>query len=139
MNGLPDTLRRLNIRMNYDIAVDYFKNDKIRELSSTDSGLRFLKLRSLSRKDQMKYLVNKYSIDIGKTNSRAWLKIIFESSIKTSDIDQAISEIYEKERAARRENETQLVNELYKIQSFEWGGLHQNSLEKTIVDNYIKK
>ena len=25
------------------------------------------------------------------------------------------------------------------MQEFNWGGLHQNSLEKTIVDNYIKK
>ena len=48
-------------------------------------------------------------------------------------------ELYEKERAGRRENEQQLVNELYKIQSFDWGGLHQNSLESTIVNNYVKK
>jgi len=32
-----------------------------------------------------------------------------------------------------------LINELYKVQSFEWGGLYQSGLEKTIVDNYIKK
>jgi hypothetical protein len=25
------------------------------------------------------------------------------------------------------------------VQEFNWGGLHQNSLEKTIVDNYVKK
>src|SRR5205814_3169288 len=43
------------------------------------------------------------------------------------------------ERATRSQNEVQLVNELYKLQVFDWGGLHQNSLEKTIVDNYVKK
>ena len=48
-------------------------------------------------------------------------------------------ELYEKEREVRRENEDRLLNELYKIQSFDWGGLHQNSLEKTIVNNYVKK
>ncbi len=32
-----------------------------------------------------------------------------------------------------------LINELYKMKEFYWGGLHQNSLEKTIVDNYVKK
>ena len=25
------------------------------------------------------------------------------------------------------------------MQAFDWGGLHQNSLEKTIIDNYVKK
>ena len=31
------------------------------------------------------------------------------------------------------------MNQLYRLQVFDWGGLHQNSLEKTIVDNYVKK
>ena len=31
------------------------------------------------------------------------------------------------------------MSELYRLQAFDWGGLHQNSLEKTIVDNYVKK
>lgn len=126
-------------RMDFNTASDYFKKDKIRELSLIDDGMRFLKLRSLSRKDQMECLINKHSVDVGEANSRAWLKIIYESEISTDDIDEAISELYEQERALRRTNEDQLVNELYKIQSFEWGGIHQNSLEKTIVDNYIKK
>ena len=36
-------------------------------------------------------------------------------------------------------NECRINNQLYRVQEFNWGGLHQNSLEKTIVDNYIKK
>ena len=55
------------------------------------------------------------------------------------DIDATILELYEEERIIRRENEQQLINELYKIQSFDWGGLNQNSLEQTIVNNYVKK
>lgn len=125
--------------MNFHTAANHFKNDRIRELSTTDDGMRFLKLRSLSRKAHMEYLVNKYSIDVGETTSRAWLKILFDSDIQSHAIDAAISELYEQERSKRRANEDQLVNELYKIQSFEWGGLHQNSLEKTIVNNYVKK
>ena len=39
----------------------------------------------------------------------------------------------------RREREPELVSQLYRLQAFDWGGLHQNSLEKTIVDNYVKK
>ena len=63
----------------------------------------------------------------------------FESTISTEQIDQVIRHIFEDERAVRRENEPGLVNELYRMASFDWGGLHQNSLEKTIVDNYVKK
>ena len=39
----------------------------------------------------------------------------------------------------RRDSEQQLINELYKIQSFDWGGSHQNSLETTIVNRYVKQ
>ena len=44
-----------------------------------------------------------------------------------------------KKRASRCAREPELVSELYRVQTFDWGGLHQNSLEKTIVDNYVKK
>ena len=125
--------------LDFDSANQLFKKDSIRELSLTDNGMRFLKLRSLSRKEQMKYLIDKLNVDVGETKYRDWLKTIYESNIDTSSINEVILEIYKKEREIRRENEERLVNELYKIQSFGWGGLHQNSLEKTIVDNYVKK
>ena len=32
-----------------------------------------------------------------------------------------------------------MISELYKLKIFDWGGLYQNNLERTIVDNYIKK
>lgn len=125
--------------MKFSMAIDLFKNDKFRELSSTHAGMKFLKLRSLSRKEQMKYLIHKHSIDVPGRNSRDWLNIIYESSISLQAIDEVIIHLYEKERVVRKKNEEQLINELYKIQSFEWGGLHENSLEKTIVDKYVKK
>ena len=53
-------------------------------------------------------------------------------------LHDVIQELFEKERKIRRDNEQQLINELYKVQSFDWGGLHQNSLETTIVNNYVK-
>ena len=32
-----------------------------------------------------------------------------------------------------------LISELYKLKVFDWGGLYQNNLERTIVNNYVKK
>ena len=125
--------------MNFQEATEYFKNDRIRELSLLEQGLRFLKLRSLSRKKEMENLISEHSINVGNSTSREWLEAIFKSDISIEAIDASILRLYEMERSARRENEDSLIIELYKIQSFEWGGLHQNSLERTIVDNYVKK
>lgn len=125
--------------MKFNDAINSFKKDHIRQLSLSDEGMRFLKLRSLSRKDQMEYLIRKAGLDFGAVKSRDWLKKLYESDLAKQVIDEAIQELYKIEREERRNNESNLVNELYKVQSFEWGGLHQNSLEKTIVDNYVKK
>lgn len=125
--------------LSFSEANKLFQADRLRELADTASGRRFLKLRSLSRKEFMSRLIEKHSIDVGGANSRDWLKILYNSDLTADAVDEAIKELYEKERSARRANEDFIVSELYKIQSFEWGGLHQNSLEKTIVDRYVKK
>jgi hypothetical protein len=54
-------------------------------------------------------------------------------------MEETIRAIHAAERAAREQREGALITELYKMKSFDWGGLHQNSLERTIVDNYVKK
>ena len=125
--------------MDYFEASEYFKNDRIRELSLSKDGLRFLKIRSFSRKEQLEYLVNEYAINVENMVSKDWPRAIFESGVPVEAINKSISYLYELERAARRRNEGRLINELYKVQNYQWGGLHQNSLERTIVNNYVKK
>ena len=125
--------------MDFNNASQLFKNDKIRELSLSADGLRFLKIRSLSRKEFLQFVICKYDLDFGNAPYRDWVRLIFESSLSISKIHEAILELFEITRSERRKNEDRLINELYKVESFEWGGIHQNSLEQTIVNNYVKK
>jgi hypothetical protein len=125
--------------LSYNKANTLFRENKIRELALTTDGLKFLKLRSLSRKEYMAFLIEKNGLNVGNRKSREWLEILYESRLSMAFIDSTISELYEKDRAKRRKNEDGLISELYKVSAFEWGGLYQNSLEKTIVDNYVKK
>ncbi|MHC4738956.1 MAG: hypothetical protein ACYS9Y_08650 [Planctomycetota bacterium] len=124
---------------NFEQAKDAFKNDKIRELACDSDGLRFLKLRSLSRSEHMEYLVEQSGLTSPGFRGRRLLKYLFESSIENSQIEHVINQLYQSQRTHRLENEDVLISELYKIQCFDWGGLHQNNLEKTIIDNYVKK
>lgn len=125
--------------LNFNTAADLYKNDKIRELAKTDGGMRFLKLRSFSRKEYLDYLIHKFEMKVGNLKSAQWLQFIYESTVQSEDIDDVIQELFEANRKIRRDGEQQLINELYKIQSFDWGGLHQNSLETTIVNRYVKQ
>jgi hypothetical protein len=66
-------------------------------------------------------------------------RFLYESNITIQQIERTINAIYSEERAERQQGEDELVSQLYRVAVFDWGGLHQNSLEKTIVDNYVKK
>ena len=120
-------------------ALRAFKNDHIRELSLDYEGRRFLKLRSLSRNTLMDRLIRDHQLTIPDISGQKLFQFLYESPLNEQQIEQTIRNIYEEERQARRASESQLVSELYRVASFDWGGLHQNSLEKTIVNNYVKR
>ena len=124
----------------FDEAERLFRAENIQVLGSTPQGRRYLKLRSLSRREYLTALLDQsgYSLDERPTG-RALFRYVYESVVQEADIDKFIDARYREERKERKEKEASLVNELYKMEVFDWGGLHQNSLEKTIVDNYVKK
>jgi hypothetical protein len=125
--------------MDFAAAEKLFKQDKIRELGESPDGLRFLKLRSLSRRESLDELFKHFPKD-KPDGAKAMFRAAYESKkFDEKIIDETIRAIYSVGRLAREKKEKALVSELYKMQAFDWGGLHQNSLEKTIVDSYVKK
>lgn len=76
--------------LRFDAANDLFKNDRIRELSATQGGMRFLKIRSMSRTEQLKYFISKHSIAVSNTKSKDWLRLVYDSEISTASIDESI-------------------------------------------------
>lgn len=125
--------------LDFQSAERMFREDKIRELSQTLDGLLYLKLRSLSRKKYLERLVDRVGLTLRSNRARQMFREVYEAKVDMRAVDNLIQEIYEEERSARREAEDELVSELYRLQVFDWGGLHQGGLERTIVDNYVKK
>lgn len=116
-----------------------FRENRIRELGQTPDGLLYLKLRSLSRKKYLERLFDKASLTPQSTLARQMFREVYEAKVDVRTVDDLIREIYEEERAVRRETEDELISELYRLQVFDWGGLHQSGLERTIVNNYVKR
>jgi len=111
-----------------------FRQDKLNELVADPDGRRFLKLRSMSRAEYLERLFQSAGIARPDIGSRQLFAAAFNADISVAAIEACAREIYREEREQRRANEAELVNQLYRVQEFNWGGLHQNSLEKTIVD-----
>ena len=115
-----------------------FKQEKWNQLINPD-GERFLKLRSLSRSKYLKKLLHQHGFCVNDMKVNDQLPTAYCSDISTDEIERFIKSEYQAERKLRIQSEPNIINELYKLKVFDWGGLHQNSLEKTIVDNYVKK
>ena len=116
-----------------------FRNNQINQLSEDENGQRFLKLRSLSRTENLEALFRAAGVAQPDVGSRQLFQAAYGANIPTDTVEAVIRQLYQAEREARRAREPQLLNQLYRVAEFNWGGLHQNSLEKTIVDNYVKK
>lgn len=126
--------------MDFAAAKTLFDTDRIQDLAAAAEGLRFLKLKSLSRREHLERVFAAASATPATTTATALLREAYDTRvISEQTIDSVIREIYAEQREARKEREPELVSHLYRLQSFDWGGLHQNSLEKTIVDNYVRK
>ncbi len=119
---------------------EMYKKDQIGEIVNQSEGLRYLYIKSLSRSIYMDELIKQFSLsDKEKLLVKEKLPLIFCSPLRKNEIQSYINQKYIEERKKRLLNEDELYNELYKLKEFDWGGLYQNSLEQTIVNNYIKK
>lgn len=125
--------------MKFEKAQRLFKDGQILQLAESPQGRKFLKLRSLSRKQYLERLFIETGQSPHSSSTAAMFKQAYDSGMSTSSVEAVIRKIDAEQRKERSSSHANLVNELYKMKSFDWGGLHQNSLERTIVDNYVKK
>lgn len=118
----------------------YFRNDELHKIENDIRGIRYFKLRSMSRKDTMIEFFSIFKIDYSIIKPKDFFSFLFElKTITDSDIDLFIKQKFQEERKVRVDNEEYLVDQLSRLQYFDWGGSFGNSLEKNIVDNYVKK
>jgi hypothetical protein len=126
--------------LNFTELEKAFRGNDFPLIENDENGIRFLKLRSMSRKATMEEFCKIHDIDLEGVTSKKYLHHVFQyNDITDSIINDFINQKYQEERADRRNNQNYLVDQLNRLQHFDWGGSFGNSLEKNIVNNYIKK
>jgi len=123
----------------FNVLKRLYDNNQFVDLIHDPDGIYWLKLRSVSRAPQLRELGRRTGINCDGIQSRQLLSHIYSHRPDEQTVDNFINELYEEERQERRENENYLISQLYQMRAFDWGGLYQNSLERTIVDNYVKR
>jgi len=131
---------KIQCRKEFNELLDAFDSNNFMFILSNKRGNLFLKLRSLSRTKLLQELADELDIDVSDVNNKELFEFIFCSSkIDEQKIDEFIRKKYSEERKNRIKNEDFLYSQLYKLKVFDWGGFYQNSVEQTIVNNYVKK
>ena len=106
--------------MTFEEAHRMFQAGRTRELADTEGGLRFLKLRSLSRRDYLEELFRRAGIEPSTSRGRDLFREAYSAeAITEAAIDSFIREAYAREREVRRRGEPALVNQLYRLQTFD--------------------
>ena len=117
-----------------------FRNNDFPTIENDNRGIRFLKLRSMSRKNTIEEFCGIHNISLEGVNSRVYFSNIFElEAVTDTMINDFINQKYQEERSERLGKQDYLVDQLNRLQHFDWGGSFGNSLEKNIVNNYVKK
>ena len=117
-----------------------FKNNEFRKIDEEENSKKFYYLRSISRSDDIKKFCKYMQIVTTETKINILLeKVLADSNITLQNIEDFIKQEFKTELEQRNLTATDLVMQLNRVQDFDWGGSFENSLEKNIVNNYVKK
>jgi len=117
----------------------YFRENQFEKLESDEHGERFLKLRTISRSAELKEFCDLYRINHASIKEDLFCYLFKKQDVTIGQVDTFIKTKYQAERVVRQGNESYLIDQLCRLPYFDWGGSFGNSLEKNIVDNYVKK
>lgn len=117
----------------------YFQENEFEKLENDEHGERFLKLRTISRNTELKEFCEINGINYADISEDLFRYLFKKETVTIVQVNDFIKNKYQVERVERQENENYLIDQLCRLQYFDWGGSFGNSLEKNIVDNYVKK
>jgi len=126
---------------NFDYWKKLHDSNKLEEFSSDKAGLLWLKIKSIVRKELIAAFANEANLKLAQSalskQFEELYKILSKDVSKSYQLLDGFIRKINKTQASKI-NTAQLVSELYKLKSFDWGGDYQNSLDKYLVSRYVK-
>ena len=126
----------------YDKWKKLYQDQKFLDFN-TDEALLWLKVKAISKKAPMTKFLEKNDIQLESTSIRDQnieLFTILEGDPKHSleMLDAYLCDINNEWYRQMGVNEEQLKEDLYKINTYEWGGDQNNSLDKHLISRFVK-
>lgn len=125
---------------NYKRLSDMFVNNKFRELDNERKSKKFYYLRSISRRKDINDFCRENEIKFSNKSVAVLLEELFnDDGVTVTMIKDFIEKQHKKQIRERNISINDLVKELNRVRNFDWGGSYGNSLERNIINNYVKK
>lgn len=117
------------------------ESEKLGEFNTDASGLLWLKIKSIVRKELIAEFIKTTKIELHETSLNKQFAELY--AILTEDVPKSHELLNAFIRKINQQQATALdtaglVSELYKLKNFDWGGDYQNSLDKHLVNRYVK-
>ena len=128
----------------FDYWKKRYESQQLEEFNDDDIGLLWLKIKSIGRVDIIKSFIDKNNININqKLNLEKKFEELFIFLCKDIEHSNKLLDNYIKLHHKYQVDENnldikQLVSELDKLESFNWGGDYRNSLDKYLISQYVK-
>jgi adenine-specific DNA-methyltransferase len=118
-----------------------YNNDELEEFTTNRTGLLWLKIKSIKRKELINDFLQFAELPVSATRLDSQFQEIYaklSENVETAhtQLDSFIRTKHQETHAAI--DQEKLVSELYQLRSFDWGGDYSNALDKYLVDRYIK-
>lgn len=125
---------------NFDTWLKRYEVDDLLPFTQEREGLLWLKLKSITRKEWLSGFVQYSQIQLDTSKLSEQWRELFALLCEREDAHQLLDGFIREEdrKIALALPVQQLVSELYKMRSFDWGGNYQNNLDRFLVDTYIK-
>ena len=118
-----------------------YESQQLEEFNTEITGSLWLKTKSITRKELVAEFIQTNNISLNEKGLSKQFIELFDFLSKDSENSHALLNSYIK---WKNQNQiltldiASLVSELYKLKNFDWGGDHQNSLDKYLVSRYVK-
>ena len=127
---------------NYAKWMELYQNQQFLEFNNEDA-LLWLKVKAISKKAPMTKFLEKNDIHLGSTsikdqNIELFTKLQADPKHALAMLDEYLRDQNNEWYRKMGVDEEQLKADLYKVDSYEWGGDQNNSLDKYLVSQFVK-
>ena len=126
---------------NFDYWKKQHDSEELKEFNTDKQGILWLKVKSIVRREYLNQFTGANDIELDSTRLNSQFKELYD---KLAENTEQSHELLNDFIASQNDTELEaldtdnLVQELYKVQTFKWGADNQNDLGKYLVKKYIK-